>query len=299
MPRNLDTTALRAFAAVAETGGVTRAASMLNLTQSAVSMQLKRLEVALDVTLLDRAGRGVALTAEGEQLLSYARRILALNDEAVDKMTAEEFEGEIRLGVPHDIVPRAIPQVLRAFAAEFPRMKVQLITSWTLDLLEQLEAGACDVILTTEQGKGARGESLVTVPITWVGAPDGAAWRHRPLPLAFEDSCIFKGQVVEALDKAGIPWVNAVSTKSIRAVEAILAADIGVHALLLGTAPEGVAPILHGGVLPELADYNINMYVRRGFDGPAAEGMKQLLRTIYPDVMGSSGSRPSRLNASS
>ena len=149
MPRNLDTTALRAFAAVAETGGVTRAASMLNLTQSAVSMQLKRLEVALDVTLLDRAGRGVALTAEGEQLLSYARRILALNDEAVDKMTAEEFEGEIRLGVPHDIVPRAIPQVLRAFAVEFPRMKVQLTTSWTLDLLEQLESGACDVILTT------------------------------------------------------------------------------------------------------------------------------------------------------
>jgi hypothetical protein len=96
---------------------------------------------------------------------------------------------------------------------------------------------------------------------------------------------------VEALERAGIPWFNAVSTKSVRAVEAILAADLGVHALLLGTAPEGIGPIAHGGVLPELGDYNINMYVRRGFEGPACDGLKGLLRAVYPDVMASSASR--------
>ena len=104
MPRNLDLTALRSFVTVAECGGVTRAAGQRNLTQSAVSMQLKRLEEALDQPLLDRTGRGVTLTAQGEQLLSYGRRMMALNDEVWARMTHQAFEGEIVLGVPHDVV---------------------------------------------------------------------------------------------------------------------------------------------------------------------------------------------------
>ncbi|MEO1734302.1 MAG: LysR family transcriptional regulator, partial [Pseudomonadota bacterium] len=90
--RNLDITTLRSFVAVAESGGVTRAAGFLHLTQSAVSMQLKRLEELLDVELLDRSGRSIALTAEGEQLLGYARRMVALNDEIVSRLTDEAFE---------------------------------------------------------------------------------------------------------------------------------------------------------------------------------------------------------------
>ena len=104
MPRNLDLTALRSFVTVAETGGVTRAAGFLNLTQSAVSMQLKPLEESLNVPLLDRSSRSIALTAAGEQLLGYAKQMVALNDEAWGRLTAEEFEGEITLGVPHDII---------------------------------------------------------------------------------------------------------------------------------------------------------------------------------------------------
>lgn len=96
--RNLDMTTLRSFMAVADHGGVTRAAGALNLTQSAVSMQIKRLEEMLDITLLDRANRRVTLTASGEQLLSYARRIVALNDEAVGRLTEDLFEGEVVLG---------------------------------------------------------------------------------------------------------------------------------------------------------------------------------------------------------
>jgi DNA-binding transcriptional LysR family regulator len=131
MPRQLDLNALRSFVAVAETGGVTRAAGFLNLTQSAVSMQLKRLEESLGITLLDRSARSVSLTAPGEQLLGYARRLLDLNDEVMARLTDQAFEGEIVLGVPHDIVYPAIPQVLNRFAADYPRMKVQLVSSYT------------------------------------------------------------------------------------------------------------------------------------------------------------------------
>ncbi|MEC7300486.1 MAG: LysR family transcriptional regulator, partial [Pseudomonadota bacterium] len=102
--RNLDMTALRSFVAVADHGGVTRAAGVLNFTQSAVSMQLKRLEEMLGLSLLDRTTRKIALTAEGEQLLGYARRIIDLNDEAMSRLTSDVFEGEIVIGVPHDIV---------------------------------------------------------------------------------------------------------------------------------------------------------------------------------------------------
>ena len=127
--RNLDIATLRAFVAVVDSGGVTRAAGFLNLTQSAVSMQLKRLEEMLNITVFDRSGRTLTLTAAGEHLLVYARRMINLNDEIMRRLTDTAYEGEIRLGVPHDIVYPAIPLVLKLFHAPFPRVMVQLIQS--------------------------------------------------------------------------------------------------------------------------------------------------------------------------
>ena len=173
MPRNIDLTALRAFVTVAETGGVTKAAGQLNLTQSAVSMQLKRLEESLGQPLLDRAGRGVALTAQGEQLLSYGRRMLKLNDEVWSRMRDDEYEGEVRLGVPHDIIYPHIPRVMQRFNAEFPRMRLDLMSSYTKRLKQDFARGEVDMILTTEAGLDAGGETLDSCPLMWVGAPGG------------------------------------------------------------------------------------------------------------------------------
>lgn len=190
MPRNLDMTALRSFAVVADSGGgVTRAAGLLHLTQSAVSMQLKRLEESLGRALLDRSGRGgVSLTADGEQLLGYAKRMLRLNDEVFSRLTDHVYEGgEFVLGVPpHDIVYPAIPEVLKTFHAEFPRMKVQLVSSYTARLRAMFTRGECDAILTTEDDTDAGGETCVNCPpwsgsVRRVGRPGKAAppcaWR--------------------------------------------------------------------------------------------------------------------------
>jgi len=159
MIRNLDMTALRAFVTVADVGGVTKAAGRLHLTQSAVSMQLKRLEEAMGQALLDRSARSIALTGHGEQLLTYGRRILKLNDEVWGRMTDQAYEGEITFGVPADIVYPHIPGVLQTFAREFPRVKVQLISSFTSILKEQLDRGEVDMILTTESALEAGGET--------------------------------------------------------------------------------------------------------------------------------------------
>ena len=266
MIRNLDMTALRAFVTVAEVGGVTKAAGRLHLTQSAVSMQLKRLEEAIGEALLDRSSRSVSLTAQGEQLLTYGRRILKLNDEVWGRLTDKAYEGEITLGVPADIVYPHIPGVLQRFAVAYPRVKVQLISSFTSILKEQLERGEINMILTTETSCDAGGEALQSSPLIWVGADEGQAWKQRPLRLAFERDCLFRGPVLEALEAKGIPWEMAVDTESFRTVEASVSADLAVHAGLEGSTPIHSRQIPHDGALPELPAFQINMYI-----GPTAE----------------------------
>lgn len=184
-------------------GGVMRAAGYLNLTQSAVSMQIRRLEDSLGVDLLDRSARKVVPTAAGEHMLSYARRMLALNDEVYGLLTRARYEGDLTLGVPHDIVYPAIPQILQRFAADFPKVKVRLLSSFTRMLKEQFARGECDVIVTTEDVVETGGETLTELPLIWVGAPGGVAWRQRPLPLAYEQRCIFRQGVQARLDAAG------------------------------------------------------------------------------------------------
>ena len=285
MPRNLDMTALRSFVMVADAGGVTRAAGMLNLTQSAVSMQLKRLEESLDLQLLDRSARRIALTASGEQLLGYGRRILALNDEVYSRLTAQEFEGELRLGVPHDVVYPNLPCVMQRFAAEYPRVKIHLVSCNTPWLKDQFARGNCELILTTEEGLDPSGETLDTRPLVWIGAPGGSAWKTRPLRLAFENGCIFRKTVQARLDEAGIPWEIAVESTSSRTIEATISADLAVHAAIDGTAPPYSAKIDHGGALPGLGLMNINLYGGEATGDQPRDTLAAMVRRAYTPEM--------------
>jgi len=287
--RNLDLTSLRSFVAISDMGGVTRAAGALNLTQSAVSMQIKRLEDMLGAAVLDRAGRGVALTPVGEQLLSYARRIVALNDEVYGLLTSPQFEGEVVLGVPHDIVYPAIPQVMRRFAKDFPKVKVRLLSSFTRTLREQFSRGECDVIVTTEDDVGPGGTTLTELQLVWIGAPGGQAWKQRPLPLAYEQRCIFRQGVQSRLDAAEIPWVLAVDSDNTRTVEASVSADLAVHTVLEGSEPRHVTRIAHGGALPELGRMKINLYVGNQGRVPAKAHLADLIRQAYATIPGRVG----------
>jgi len=281
--RNLDITTLRSFVAVADSGGVTRAAGFLHLTQSAVSMQLKRLEESLDLELLDRSGRGVALTAAGEQLLGYARRILELNDEAWGRLTATEYEGEITLGVPHDIIYPYIPQVLRRFATDFPRMQVKLISAPTRALRDMFGRGQCDVIVTTEDQAGPGGESLVRLPLVWIGASDGAVWKRDPLPVAFCSNCIFRPDVLRRLDAGNVPWEMVVESDIDNAVEAVVSADLAVTAVIQGAYPRQTDVLDHGGALPDPGETRIIMYGERA-DNPVIASLCGLIRGTYRNV---------------
>lgn len=281
MARNLDLNALRSFVTVAESGGVTIAAGRLHLTQSAVSMQLKRLEDSLGLNLMDRSARTIGLTPHGEQLLSYGRRLLALNDEVWSRLTDQAFEGEIMFGVPHDIVYPHIPQVLKQFAADYPRVKVQLYSSVTRKLKDMYRDGKIDLILTTEIEGGPGAERLAEAQMVWFGAEDGQAARARPLRIAYESECLFRGIAQRALDVAGIPWEVGVETRSSRTVEASVSADLAVNACLKGTEPPYWKEVPKSVGLPELPTFDINMYADSPANGALVEKLADVVRRAY------------------
>lgn len=281
--RNLDMTALRSFVAVAEAGGVTRAAGRLNLTQSAVSMQLKRLEESLGLNLLDRTTRSVTPTAAGDRLLSYARKMLHLNDEAVAHISDSADVGEVVLGVPVDIVDPAIPQVLRQFRSEFPRIRVQLMAENTVSLKRAFNHGDCHLILTTERGCDQNGETIAELPLVWVGAKDGQAWQMDPLPLILGKRCLFRAHVLRILEAQGIDWEVVLETQSHRATEAAVSADLGIELLLKGTQPSHVDVIEDDARLPILTEWQINMYRAPG-GGRPVDRLTEMLKKSFNEI---------------
>ncbi len=290
MVRNLDITTLRSFVAVADNGGVTRAAGFLHLTQSAVSMQLKRLEELLGLELLDRSGRTIGLTPAGEQMLAYARRMVALNDEVMARLTDQAFEGEVNFGVPHDVVHPVIPRVLKLFNASYPRVRVNLVTTNTRHLKEEFGRGRFDLILTTETGAHDGAETIHQLPLRWVGAPGGTTWRQQPLQLGFSRNCIFRGIAVKILDRADIPWEMALDSDSDRTVEATISADLAIGILLEGTQPDHQELIDSNGTLPRLPMQHINLYGAENAHAPFVDELAKLVRQGF-EAMGPSSLR--------
>lgn len=258
--RNLDLGTLRSFVAIVDSGNMTRAATRLFMTQSAISMQIKRLESSLGLSVLERSTQGMTPTPGGEQLLHYARKMLALNDEAWGRLTSPDYEGQIRLGVPTDIIYPHIPGVLKSFSRDHPRVQIKLSTSLTQMLREGFEAGDYDVVLTTERHPRPGGTVISTQSLEWIGAEEGNAWKKRPLPLGFSRHCAFRPAVISALEEAGIDWVDMVASNDVMAGESMSSADLCVAAELELSVHPTREVIEHNGRLPELPEYAVVLY---------------------------------------
>lgn len=279
MRRNIDTALLRSFVAVAETGSMTTAAKQLHLTQAAVSQQIKRLEELLERPLFEREARKLTLTTGGGMLLAKAPRLLALNDEIWASLTAPDFAGEIRLGVPSDIISPYIPPILRSFDKAWPQVRVYIVAGVTVDLLEQLKNGDIDLCLTTEQSPRRGGEKLLREPLVWVGAPGGTAYLRDPLPVALGDqSCIFRNAVLEHLAKAGRDWRSVCDTSAMQPLYVSVEADLGVTALLASSVPSNLAILGPDGNLPRLPDFHICLYLPRAGSSDIADELARHIR---------------------
>jgi len=144
---NLDLDLVRTFVTIADTRSFTRTGERLGRSQSAISLQVRRLEERLGVKLLARDPRRVGLTEAGEAFLPKARRLLRVNDEILAELTGEDLEGEVRLGAPEDFATVHLPDILGAFARAHPRVALAVTCDLTLNLLDRLQAGALDLAL--------------------------------------------------------------------------------------------------------------------------------------------------------
>jgi DNA-binding transcriptional LysR family regulator len=234
---NLDMDVLRTFVTGFELGSFARAADRLGRSQSAVSTQLRKLEEQIGQPLVQKAGRGLALTGAGESLLAYATRILELNDEAVHMLRGAEVEGWVRLGLPQDFAESWLPTVLGRFARLHPKVRVEIRAERNADLLERIAKGELDLALAWDpDGRSAsvapHAEPVAQLPVCWIGRADWTAKDRagsEPLPLvAFESPCVFRSLGVAALNDAGIAWRVAVTSPSLAGLWAAAEAGFGV-----------------------------------------------------------------------
>ena len=277
--RHLDLALLRTFVAVAETTSATRAADRVHLTQAAVSQQIKRLEEGLGQPLFDRDQRRFRLTPTGERLVVQARRLLNLNDEILGGLTDPEADGEVMLGVPHDLLRPLLPPVLRRYRETWPRFTVRFLSTTSRRLRAAYDRGEVDLCLTTELDRPSGSELLFSDRLIWVGAPGGLAWLQTPLPVAMGDgSCAFRDPTVDALRRAGREWRTVCEWSDIGPIQAVCEADTGVGALLRSAIPEGLVAVPAEADLPALPIFNINLYPPRGDAGRPAQELARLLR---------------------
>lgn len=231
MAHLLDIDQLRTFVAIADSGSFTKAAEIVHKTQSAVSMQMKRLEERVGRAIFERDGRASRLTDDGEKLLDYARRIVRLNGECVASFAENDLAGRVRLGLPDDYADRYLPDILASFSRSNPRVEVSVMCEPTPMLVDRIADDELDLaIITHVEGKTAS-EVIRTEPLLWVGSARHRVHEDVPLPLAVgRHTCCWRSAAVEALSvcerQHRVAYVSWHSTAVSAAVIAGLAVSV-------------------------------------------------------------------------
>ena len=212
MPRplaTLDLDLVRTFVTIARLGRFTRAATQLGRQQSTISLQITRLEAALDVRLLERSPQSLRLTDAGERFLVHAERLLAANDAAVAELREPIMAGTVRLGTPEDFATSRLPDVLSRFAHAYPAVALEVTCDLTLNLLEGFDAGRFDLVLAKRDAgtrSARRGVRVWREPLVWVGRIDEPT-EGRPIGLVVSpEPCVYRRRAIDALDRAKLPW---------------------------------------------------------------------------------------------
>lgn len=264
----LDLDVLRTFAAIADTGSFSTAANTVFRTPSAVSMQIKKLEEMLGRALFNRDARSVSLTADGEILLGFARRMLALNNEAVANFVVPDVRGVARVGAPDDIGERILPTVLKRFACSHPGVSVDVVIDQSTNLRRRMEERRLDIALFNCSPKtpaAANGEILFEESLVWAGAKGGTAHRRDPLPVSiWEDGCAWRANALEALEREGRDYRVAYLSGHVSAQRAAIVADLAVAPLPRSAVGQGFAILGSGDGLPSLGRYQVAMAVAPG-----------------------------------
>jgi DNA-binding transcriptional LysR family regulator len=278
MTPNLDLDLVRSFVAVADHGSMTVAAKSLHLTQGAVSQQIKRLEESFDCSLFEREGRRLELTQVGERFLGKAKRLLGMNDEIWADMRTGPLRGQLRLGLPYDLVGTCFPPIFKAFTEAYPDVEISLMCGTSPELSKALASGSLDLAVIEAATDDAGGECLRVERLVWVGARGGVAHRKRPLPISMvAESCAFRPVVLRALREKDLEWRTVFESGNIEATMATVRSDLGITAWLASTVPSDLDILGRDTDLPILPNFAISLHMPSSA-GPAAREFAQYVR---------------------
>ncbi len=286
----IDPALLRAFAYIAEEGSFTRAAERVGRTQSAVSMQVQRLEALLGQTLLLRGkGGSVHLTSHGRYLLERSREVLALNDEIWSAFRAPAIQGTVRLGTPDDYALRYLPGVLRRFALSHPAVDVDVLCAPSHQVVQHLRDGELDLSLCSDghKPKGWETVRLWEGPLRWVTSARHAPHRMDPLPLALameSHGCTWRRHALRALEMAGRRYRVAYTSASLAGTHAPVMAGLAVTISNVSWVPEGLR-LLPPGELPALPVSEIHLLKARNPTQPVTDMLAAHIAATFEEEM--------------
>ncbi len=262
---------LRSFVAVAECGGFHRAAERLNLTQSTISQQIKRLELITKRPLFRRTTRTVALTDDGEMLLGDARRLLQLEEAARHRLTAPRLSGTVRLGANEEVAGGSLPSALGRFANLHPNVKLEVEIGVSLELIEQLDAGQLDVVFAKRPLGTSRGRLVWREPLVWAASETFDPTPGAALPLAlYREHSVSRDAALLALRESELTWQIVYTSPSLTGVRAAALAGLAVTPLPASAVVGGLRALGKEAGLPLLPDLEFAIFERRRLDSAAA-----------------------------
>ncbi|MFN4142213.1 LysR substrate-binding domain-containing protein [Aestuariivirga sp.] len=271
---NLDIDLMKTFLAIADTGSFTRAADEVNKTQSAVSMQMKRLEELLGRPLFARDGRASRITADGERLVDYARRLVKLNDEAVSTFQRPELTGTVRFGTPDDYADRFLPEILARFARTHPLVTVDVDCMQTANLFERTRRGEMDLSLVTFGCDVSTDEPVRREPLVWVTSARHSTHLLEVLPLAVSHvNCEWRGIVLNALETIGRKFRIAYSSPNSNAVNAAVQSGLAVGAVPELCVRPGMRILGEKEGFPPLGHFEIGLLRKPGRASSAVDAL--------------------------
>lgn len=271
----LDIDQLRTFMAIAETGSFTKASDVVHKTQSAVSMQMKRLEERVGRPIFARDGRSSKLTEEGERLLDYARRIVKLNMEAVASLSNAELTGRVRLGVPDDYADRYLPEIMARFSRTHPNVELTVVCDPSTDLLDRIETGDLDLAIVTDcEAMNRESEIIRREQLLWVGSSRHSAHLEEPLPLALgRQTCQWRHEAIAALQAVGKPFRILYTSSNSTAVSAAVMAGLAITVLAESGLRPGMRVLGPSDGFPALSPCRIGILRNRHEPSPLADAL--------------------------
>ncbi|SDR35930.1 DNA-binding transcriptional regulator, LysR family [Pseudomonas grimontii] len=273
---SIDTEVLRTFVAIADQGGFTRAGELVNRTQSAVSMQMKRLEEdVLQRKLFERDGRQVRLTPEGQVLLGYARRILKLHSEVFNTLREPHMVGLVRIGTPDDYVMRFLPGILKRFSKAYPLIQIELHCESSRVLMQRRDLAL--TVISREPGKEI-GELLRTERMVWAAAPCFCVEEHDAVPLAVSGAdCVYTQWTRTALDATGRDYRLAYHSTNVAAIQAVVSAGLAAMICMESLVTDDLRILGSDEGFPPLPSMNLHLLRNPQMTSPITECLAEYI----------------------